>query len=90
MGIPGQVKEAVEGQDLEFALQAVTVRPGLLCRDRDRNDDVAEVELAVGAFLSDSEAQNVRRLVFFRYLRFRVWIAFIPTNIRTTSGLPRR
>lgn len=53
----------MEGQDLQLALQAVAARPGLLCRDGDRNDDVAEVELAVGALPSYGEAQDVRRPV---------------------------
>ena len=58
------MEKAVEDENLDLAVEAVPVLAGLAFRNRDGEDDVAEIVLAVRSPGADGEAQDVGRLVF--------------------------
>ncbi len=71
---------------LELAVEAVALFAGLAGGDGHGDDDVAEVELAVGPFSPSGKLRTSVGLSFFMNFRLSVRMACVPTKARLTSG----
>src|SRR5665647_3297880 len=68
MVVAEEVEEPVDGQQAELVVEAVALRPGLAEGERYGDNDIAQVELAVGPLLAEREAQDVGRAVLLHEL----------------------